>query len=59
MGVFGTLFQTAIDVVKLPISVVKDIATMGGELSESGKSATIKNLEEIKKDLDNLTDKQE
>lgn len=59
MGVFGTLFQTAIDVVKLPIAVVKDIATMGGELSESGKSATIKNLKEIKKDLDNLTDKQE
>lgn len=57
MGIFGTLFQTTLDIAKLPVSLVKDAITMGGELTDSGESATIKNLEDIKEDLDNLTDK--
>jgi hypothetical protein len=55
MGIFGTLFKTAIDVVVLPIAVVKDVVTLGGELTEEESSVKSK-LEDIKQDLDELTD---
>ena len=55
MGIFGTLFVTALDVVKLPLSAVKDVFTLGGAAIEE-ESAIVKNLREIKEDLDDITD---
>lgn len=53
MSIIGKLFGVAIDVVKLPVSVVKDVVTLGGATTGED-SATIKNLEELADDLTDL-----
>lgn len=50
MGIFGTLFELAVDVVTLPVAVVVDTVTLGEA------EATKTNLNNIKEDLDNITD---
>ena len=55
MGLFGTLFGLGVDIVKLPISAVVDVVTVGGIATDS-PSSVMQNLDEIKDDLDDLTD---
>ena len=55
MGIFGTLFELTVDVVKLPVAVVADVVTLGGAATDRG-SYIAQNLEEIKEDLDEITD---
>lgn len=55
MGVFGTLFKTVVHVAILPVSVAKDIVTLG-EIADETESATVENIIAIKEDLDELTD---
>lgn len=50
MGLFGSLLKTVIDVVETPIAMVKDVATMGGELTDQKKCYTQQKLEEISDD---------
>lgn len=50
MGLFGSLLKTAIDVIETPIAIVKDVATMGGELTDQKKCYTQQKLEEISED---------
>lgn len=52
MGLFGSLLKTVIDVVETPIAVVKDVATMGGVLTDQNKPYTQQKLEEIGEDWD-------
>ena len=53
MGIFGTLFQTAVHIVVLPISAGKDLLDLA-----AGEDAnnTIANIQAIKEDLDEITD---
>lgn len=37
-------FLTGVSIAMLPVSVIRDISTMGGALSESGESQTKKNI---------------
>lgn len=55
MGIFGTLFKLTIDTVKLPVAAVVDIVTLGGAATDT-KSCVIQTLEDIKEDLDEITD---
>jgi hypothetical protein len=50
MGLFGSLLKTVIDVVETPVAIVKDVATMGGELTDQKKCYTQQKLEEIEED---------
>lgn len=52
MGLFGSLLKTVIDVVETPIAMAKDVATMGGELTDQKKCYTQQKLEEIGDDWD-------
>lgn len=52
MGLFGSLLKTVIDVVETPIAMAKDVATMGGELTDQKKCYTQQKLEEINDDWD-------
>jgi len=54
MGFFGNLAKLAMDVVETPVSVVKDVVTMGGALTDQKKPYTAQSLEDIGKDWDEM-----
>lgn len=60
MSVFGKLLKTGFDVVTLPVSVAKDVVTMGGacssQIDREGEPYTFTKLRNIGKDADELRD---
>lgn len=52
MGLFGKIVKTAVNVVTLPVAVAKDVVTLGGVSTRSGRSATIAKLQQIKDEAD-------
>ena len=50
MGLFGKLVSTAINVATLPVAVAKDVVTLGGVSTRSGRSAVVQKLEQIKEE---------
>lgn len=56
MGLFDALIRTAVNVatlpVKLPVAVVKDVLTLGGELTDEGESATKKVIRQLKEEAE-------
>ena len=48
MGLFSVLIKTAIETVKLPVAIVKDVATIGGIATEHDKTYTEEKLDDIK-----------
>ena len=54
MGLFGKLLRTAIHTVTLPVDVVKDVATMGGVLTDEEDPYTVQKAKKIKKDTDDI-----
>jgi len=48
MKLFGQIVRTVVNVVQLPVEIVKDVATLGGVLTERDESYTRAKLEEIK-----------
>lgn len=52
MGFFGSLTKMAMDIIETPIAVVKDVATMGGALTDQEKPYTAQQLENVQKDWD-------
>lgn len=53
MGFLGKILGAAVDVVITPVEVVKDIATMGGVLTDEKTPYTLKRLD---KAMDKLSD---
>jgi hypothetical protein len=61
VSIFGKLLKTAVDVVTSPVAVAKDIATLGGAITDQRKPYTAQkfdqlgdDLEEIRQELDDL-----
>ena len=55
MGLFGKIVKTVVNVATLPIDVVKDVATLGGDTIHNeydGKIYTGRNIEQIKREAD-------
>ena len=48
MSLFGALVRTAVNVVTLPVAVVADVVTLGGDSVDGGKTYTQKHLEALK-----------
>jgi hypothetical protein len=51
-GFINKLVKTGLDLVETPIAVVKDIATMGGSLTDQDEPYTIQKLKEAGEDYD-------
>lgn len=49
---FDKLLKAAIGTVLLPVEVVKDVATLGGSLTDEDEPYTVKRLENISKNID-------
>ncbi len=54
MSFFGNLGKLVMDVVETPIAIVKDVATLGGELTDQKKPYTQKKMEDIQDDWDGM-----
>lgn len=50
MGLFGALIKTAINIVTLPVDIIKDIHTFGGAMTDQPKTYTEQKLEKIKEE---------
>jgi 1-aminocyclopropane-1-carboxylate deaminase/D-cysteine desulfhydrase-like pyridoxal-dependent ACC family enzyme len=53
VGFFGKILGAAVDIVLTPIEIVKDVATMGGVLTDNDETYTGKRLE---KAIDKISD---
>lgn len=56
MGFFGKLIKAGIDTVSIPVAIVKDVATMGGVLTDQRRPYTIKKLKDIGDDIQEAKD---
>ena len=56
MGLFDQLVKTVARAVTLPVSVAKDVVTMGGVLDDSGEIATLDHLKKLVEDIEELPD---
>lgn len=56
MSLFGTLLRTTIHAVTTPVDLIKDLATLGGTLTDKDKSYTTKKIEKLKDDIEDLED---
>lgn len=53
MGLFGKIVKTVVNVAELPVSIAKDVVTLGGVSRSNDKgSYTIENIQKIKDEAD-------
>ena len=52
MSLFGQIVRTVINVATLPVAVVKDVATLGGNLTEQDESYTEQHLDKLKEEAE-------
>lgn len=52
MKLFGQLVRTAVNVVTLPVAVVRDAVTLGGAIDNDGKPHTLEHLEKLKREAE-------
>jgi len=52
VGFFGKILDAAVNVVVAPIDVVKDVATMGGALTDQDKPYTLQRGEKVVKKIE-------
>jgi len=54
MGFFSSLGKMVMDGVETPIAIVKDVATMGGVLTDQKEPYTVKKLKDMGEDWDEM-----
>ncbi len=52
MGFFGNITKLAMDIAVTPIAIIKDVVTLGGELSDNGGTYTGKKIQDIENDFE-------
>lgn len=55
MGIFSSLTKAALAVVTVPVSVVADVVTMGGALTDRDEPYTAEAVSDLVKNLKNAT----
>jgi hypothetical protein len=56
MSIFGKLLKTTLDVATSPIAVVKDIATLGGAITDQSKPYTAQKIDQLGDDVEEIRD---
>ena len=54
MSIFGKILGTVVDIATIPVSLAKDVLTMGGVANGHGSSYTKEKLEKIDEEIRNL-----
>lgn len=52
MSLFGKIVKTAVNVVAIPVEVLRDAGTLGGVATEQSKPYTIQRIEKLREDAD-------
>jgi len=56
MGLFGKILKLGMDIVEAPVAVIKDVATLGGALTDKKQPYTMSKLEDLQDDWDSIKD---
>jgi hypothetical protein len=56
MSIFGKLLKTTLDVVTTPVAVLKDVATLGGAITDQRKPYTAQKLDQLGDDVEEIRD---
>lgn len=56
MGIFGKLGKLVLDVVETPIAIIKDVATLGGSITDQDKPYTAQKLDDLQDDYNEIKD---
>lgn len=56
MNFFSKMIKAGIDTVSLPIAVIKDVATLGGAITETKRPYTMQKLRDIGEDIEDAKD---
>lgn len=56
MGLLGTLLRTTIHVATVPVDVIKDVLTLGGELTDQDEPYTVQKARKLEQDTQDLED---
>jgi len=56
MSIFGKLTKTLIHTATAPIDIVKDVATLGGVITEEDEPYSLQKAKKVLEDLDELGD---
>lgn len=56
MSIFGKLLKTGFDIVTTPVDAVKDVATLGGLLTDQKKPYTAQKADRLCRDADEIRD---
>jgi hypothetical protein len=48
MKLFGQVVRTAVNVITLPVAIIKDISTLGGIATEQPEPYTVQKLKQLK-----------
>jgi len=54
MGFFGKILQETIDVATTPIDVIKDVATIGGYLTDEDEPYTVQKAKKLAKRFEEI-----
>lgn len=57
MGFLGSLVKATIDTVLVPVEIVKDVATMGGALTDEKEPYTLSRSKKVIEDVEQAGDK--
>jgi hypothetical protein len=58
MSIFGKILKTGIDLATTPIAVVKDIATLGGAITDE-PSAIVRKVRQLGNDVEEIKEEAE
>lgn len=56
MGMFGKLIGAVIDTAMVPVEIVKDVATLGGAITDEEKAYTLQRLERAQRKVSGAAD---
>lgn len=56
MGLFGSVLKLGVDVVTAPVSVAKDVVTLGGALTGDKEPATVSKVKDVAEDMGDIFD---
>jgi len=56
MGIFGKLTKAIIHTATTPIDIIKDVATLGGAITDESKPHTLQKVDKILEDIDEFGD---
>jgi len=56
MGILGKILKTTVHIISTPVDLIKDAATLGGELIDEQETSITKKMRRLKKDVNEINE---